>query len=87
MIPREKAHTVFHLGEAIQQLKMIRDALESDLDYNGARFSVDIEHAYHHLNYAWNSRRLGGKRAWEAREADFYKYCQMPTDIDFGLRK
>jgi len=85
MIPRTKEHTIFQLEEAIEQLYKTVQALKSNPEYSSVDFKLDITHAYHHLNYAWNSRHLGAKRAWKAKESDFCKYRQMPEDLDLGI--
>ncbi len=82
MIPRAKEHTIFHLSEALEQLEKTVRELKENSAYSSAEFEHEIAHAYHHLNYAWNSRYLGPKRAWAAQEKDFFHYRQMPKDID-----
>ena len=62
----------FHVREAAQELDLLLDAIQYEKERTRRKgavgdeplhwpltegaFSVSLEHAYHHLNFAWNGR-------------------------------
>lgn len=78
-----KQWIAFHLQEALEQLQKTLEEL-TDSAYTEAEFSVDIQHAYNHLNTAWNSRNESDERTGTSAEADFYRWRDFPTDIYMG---
>ena len=44
--------------------------------------SVDLQHAYHHLNFAWNARYISTKRYANLTDEDFAKWGKYPIDIE-----
>jgi hypothetical protein len=46
-------------------------------------FTESIARAYHHLNYAWNTRHLEGDKSWGSSDDEFYQLREMPVDIGF----
>jgi hypothetical protein len=40
-----------------------------------------MQHAYHHMNTAWNARDEPPERTVECSEADFIRWRQFPEDI------
>ena len=67
----------FHVNEAMQELETLLDSIRQAKDsarcedkcsnllhwpLTEGAFSVSLEHAYHHLNFAWNGRSKLWKR-------------------------
>lgn len=48
-----------------------------------ADLQVMFEHAYHHLNVAWNARRAPMRRYANMSERDFNTWGKFPKDIKF----
>ena len=51
-------------------------------EYGERDLAIDIEHLYHHLNTAWNSRNSTDRQAKECTEHDFNQWRRFPDDID-----
>jgi hypothetical protein len=69
------------LREGLEELQRTVRELEDDPDYEDVEFLIAMQHLYHHLNTAWNSRNESPERAWESAEEDFYNWRRFPTDI------
>ena len=51
-------HTLFHLREVAEELQRTIADIEANPTYDYAEFWVAMQHLYHHLNTAWNARRV-----------------------------
>lgn len=76
-----KRWVLFHLTEAVQELQRLTTALTSDA-VSTEEFEIAIEHAYHHLNTAWNSRSISDEEAREHSDSDFVNWRQFPKDLN-----
>ena len=74
-----KEWIAFHLQEAAEQLQEILNDLSSDSDYSCGNYVVDISHAYHHINTAWNSRDASAEAVANHTDADYDKWQRMPS--------
>ena len=74
-----KEWIAFHLQEAAEQLQEILNDLSSDSDYSYGNYVVDISHAYHHINTAWNSRDASADDVANHTDADYDKWQRMPS--------
>ena len=45
---------------------------------------VSLEHAYHHLNWAWNCRRTPEERVWHFSDMDGNRWSKFPDTADFA---
>lgn len=45
---------------------------------------VSLEHAYHHLNWAWNCRRTPEERVWHFTDRDADRWDKFPNTADFA---
>ena len=45
---------------------------------------ASFEHAYHHLNWAWNCRRTPEKRVWRCADNDFSRWTRFPDTAIFA---
>jgi len=75
---------LFHLREALEELQKTIRGIEQDSEYNDGDFYVGMQHLYHHLNTAWNSRDASEEQAAESAEEDFFRWRVFPTDIFMG---
>ena len=67
-----------NISEAIEQLKEIESILLSGDEYEESSFSIDLGHAYHHLNFAWNIRHVSEQDAIECNKENFKKWSMFP---------
>ena len=44
----------------------------------------DLEHAYHHLNWAWNCRRTPEERVWHFTDSDASRWNRFPDTAAFA---
>lgn len=72
---------LYNLRDVREQIdEIIRLAETEDLDK--INFQVKMEHAYHHLNCAWNVRQIGTKRYAKCTKKDFNEWSKFPRDLD-----
>ena len=45
---------------------------------------ISFEHAYHHLNFAWNCRRTPEERVWRCADNDFSRWVRFPDTAVFA---
>ena len=45
---------------------------------------VSLDHAYHHLNWAWNIRRISEERVWKCDDKDFKNWSKFPKTKEFA---
>ena len=74
-----KEWIAFHLDEAAEQLRETVKKLSSEAEYSHADFLVEISHAYHHINTAWNSRDASPEAVANHTDADYDEWQKMPS--------
>ena len=75
---------LFHLREARKQLEQTINEIETDESYSYGDYQVDMSHAYHHLNTAWNSQDATDQEAKESNDGNFERWRQFPIHIDLS---
>lgn len=75
---------LLHLREAQEELTRTIAEIEADPDYDVGEFLVAMQHLYHHLNTAWNSRDERPARVKACTDDDFYTWRRFPDDIYLG---
>ena len=73
-------HIGFHLDEAEEQLRAILKNLQN-AEYSEAEFRVHMQHLYHHINYAWNTRNSPQEDLNGSTDADFVRWSRYPSDL------
>ena len=63
------------ISEAREQLEQIEHLLRSEAP-------VLFEHAYHHLNWAWNTRSVLKSRYDALTDRDFNAWANVPKDLE-----
>ena len=76
MIQREII--IANIAEARGQLEAIEKSLQ-DPEYEDIEFKLDLEHAYHHLNYAWNVRNATDAELTEHSQTNYQKWSRFPV--------
>lgn len=75
MIQRE---IILHnIAEAREQLEAIEKSLLNP-EYDECELRIELEHAYHHLNYAWNIRNEPDAALDVHSKEDFAKWSKYP---------
>ena len=71
-----------NLTEAREQLEKIEVRVKTGEPPAEGEFQVMLEHAYHHLNVAWNARRVSTKRYSQLTEAEFKRWGEFPKELE-----
>lgn len=70
-----------NIAEAIEELqKLEREAADGTLEEG--RLYVGLQHAYHHLNFAWHIRRISTSEYMKLTDAKFNEWGAYPTEIE-----
>jgi TolA-binding protein len=68
-----------NIEEAIEQLQDAVSELRNDQEYDEGQLRLDLEHAYHHLNYAWHIRTASEPEAAECSQENYVKWSKFPV--------
>lgn len=70
---------IANLEEAIEQLQETASEIRDDKEYDEGQLRIDLEHAYHHLNYAWHIRKASESEAAECSQENYVKWSKFPV--------
>lgn len=76
MIQRE--FMIGNLADAVEELQRIQKALE-DPEYCEFEFRLDLAHAYHHVNFAWNARSASDDSLLHLSDSNFTAWSRFPV--------
>jgi hypothetical protein len=71
-----------NVNEARQQLEEIEAQVARRERVDEADLKVMLEHAFHHINFAWNARRAPMRRYLNLSDTDFNRWGKFPKDIE-----
>ena len=71
-----------NLAEAREQLDEIELRVRKGESPAEGEFQVMLEHAYHHLNFAWNIRHVSTKRYAQLTDDEFNQWGKFPKDLE-----
>ena len=71
----------YNMEEALDEIENIMNQLKRGDGYSHAEFSSSIQHLYHHINIAWNSRETTWEETEQASEEQLRKWGEYPDDI------
>jgi len=69
-----------NIQEAKDELEDILSEINKNNDYSDVELKIALEHAYHHLNYAWNIRNVKTEKLLECSKEDFIEWSKYPKD-------
>jgi hypothetical protein len=72
------------LLEAREELDGMIEEVRKDTDFIFDSYYVQMQHIYHHLNTAWNSRKESEDRIERCSREDFENWRKFPSD-DFDM--
>lgn len=82
-MPRITWTNVLHnISEAREELQRIEARIQSDKKPLEGELQIMLEHAYHHLNFAWNIRHVSAKRYANLTDDDFNLWAKIPQEIE-----
>jgi hypothetical protein len=73
---------LWNVSEAREELEQIEARLRGGGELTEGELSVMFGHAYHHLNFAWNARRVADEEYRDLKDEDFNAWGKFPTDIE-----
>ncbi len=71
------------LAKELEPRKEYADRLAKRLPLTDSDLFYSLDHAYHHLNFAWNCRRAPEERVRACADADFVRWSRFPTGAPF----
>lgn len=74
---KQRQIVLLNIAEAREQLEEIEKALLNQ-SYEEVELQIHLEHAYHHLNYAWNIRGESDEALAAHTAADFARWSKYP---------
>jgi len=72
-----------NIKEAREQLEEIEKRLSANLIEG--ELLVMLQHAYHHLNFAWNVREIPTERYASMTDEEFNEWGKIPQDMDDSI--
>ncbi|HEX8286196.1 MAG TPA: hypothetical protein VF588_22740 [Pyrinomonadaceae bacterium] len=70
-----------NVSEAREELEQIEALIRGGEELTEGELWVMFGHAYHHLNFAWNARRVTDAQYRNLTDKDFNAWGGFPTDI------
>ena len=71
-----------NVAAACEELERIKARVEGGDPPAEGQLQIMLEHAYHHLNCAWNVRHVSTKSYAQLTDADFNRWSQFPKEIE-----
>ena len=71
-----------NVAEAREELEKIEALVRSGGGLSEGELWVMFGHAFHHLNFAWNARRVADGDYRNLTNKDFNEWGSFPTDIE-----
>ena len=68
----------YNLAEAREQLEAIEAQVKAGNPPGEIEFQIKLEHACHHLNFAWNVRRQPTEKYTNLSRKDFNRWSKFP---------
>ena len=70
-----------HLSEAREAITQVIEEIQETPDYDDSEYWVDMQHVYHHINTAWNSRNASSADVEQATDTVFNRWNVFPLDL------
>ena len=75
---KTKASSKSNLSEAVDQLNEIIEEIDGP-EYSETELMIQLEHAYHHMNFAWHIRSESEKDVIDCAGEKFRKWSKYPA--------
>jgi hypothetical protein len=70
-----------NIAEAIEQLQKLEQKAATGT-LNETELQIGLAHAYHHLNFAWNVRRVASSEYARLSQEQFDRWSKYPEEIN-----
>ena len=71
-----------NVAEAREQLEQIETRARDGRKPAEGELQVMLEHAYHHLNFAWNVRHVSTRRYSNLSDDEFNQWGKYPKELE-----
>ena len=71
-----------NIAEAREQLERIEALRKEGQKVSEVELQIWLEHAYHHMNFAWNIRHAPTRAYTKLRDEDFNRWSKFPKEIE-----
>jgi hypothetical protein len=72
-----------NIQEVREELNRLAQLLENAEERNETELQVSLQHAYHHMNFAWNIRHKRTREYATLSHRNFKAWGRFPEDIWF----
>lgn len=72
----------YNIRDVREQLQEIEDLIDQGTPPSEIEFQIKIEHAFHHLSFAWNIRHVSSKEYGNLSDEDFNAWSKFPKEIE-----
>jgi hypothetical protein len=79
--PFNRRNISFNLGEAAEELLSLLEKAKNET-LEEEQLQVGLLHAYHHLNLAWNTRRISTSQHAKEVQTRFAEWGKYPQEIE-----
>jgi hypothetical protein len=69
-----------HIAEAQEELRRIESQITNE-GFSELESQMAMQHAFEHLNTAWNTRNVPGEHFAGASDVDFESWRKLPMDL------
>ncbi len=70
-----------NVREAREELESLEKLIADKKKRNEIELQISLQHAYHHLNFAWHIRRKPTKKYGNCSNRDFKAWGQFPQNF------
>jgi hypothetical protein len=71
----------YNLAEAREQIEQIESRIKSGKKPSEVELQIMLEHAYHHLNFAWNIRHEKTESYRHLTDENFNRWSKFPKEM------
>lgn len=73
-----------NLTEAREQIEQIERGAKNANKPSEVELQIMMEHVYHHLNFAWNTRHTSTKNYSNLSDDDFNEWSKFPVGVEIA---
>ncbi len=70
-----------NVKEARKELEELEKTIESG-ESEQIELEISLRHAYHHLNFAWNTKNIPSEKYANLTDSEFKEWGRFPQDFD-----
>jgi hypothetical protein len=76
-----------NIQEAREQLEDLEKRMSASRKPNEQDLQISLAHATHHINFAWNTRRIPISKYREMSDRNFKEWGKHPEAFDFMIEE